>query len=67
MTNEEYANIHEKLESYAIQNKQLRQANTKKDKTIRRLRRVIKRLKDAEKKKQKQHYKNGRRGTIHNG
>jgi hypothetical protein len=65
LDNAQYESILEKLDNVTQQNKQLRRANINKDKTIRHLRRVIKKLKEAEKKKQ--HYKNGRRGSKYNG
>lgn len=63
----EYQSIIEKLDSVTNQNKQLHRANINKDKTIRHLRLVIKRLKEDMAKDRKPHYKNGKRGTKLNG
>jgi hypothetical protein len=63
----DYTALKDKLDNATLQNKQLRRANINKDKTIRHLRRVIKKLKDEAAKDRKPHYKNGKRGTIKNG
>lgn len=67
MDDSEYKSILDKLEEVTLKNKQLRRANINKDKTIRHLRRVIKRLKDEAAKNRKHHYKNGKRGSKFNG
>lgn len=67
MENDEYQSILDKLGVVTNQNKQLRRANINKDKTIRHLRRVIKRLKEDAAQDRKAHYKNGRRGSKFNG
>jgi ABC-type Fe2+-enterobactin transport system substrate-binding protein len=67
MDDQDYQVLMEKLGSVTNQNKQLRRANLNKDKTIRHLRRVIKKLKDEAANERKQHYKNGRRGPKFNG
>lgn len=59
----DYQALTEKLGNVTLQNKQLRRANINKDKTIRHLRRVIKKLKEDAAKKRKPKYKNGKRGT----
>lgn len=63
----DYLAISEKLGAVTNQNKQLRRANINKDKTIRHLRRVIKKLKEEVAKDRKPHFKNGRRGSKFNG
>lgn len=55
----DYQAISEKLSEVTLQNKQLKRANINKDKTIKHLRRVIKKLKDDAAKDRKQHYRNG--------
>ena len=67
MENEQFENILEKLGNVTLQNKQLKRANIKKDKTIKHLRRVIKNLKEDASKDRKPRYRNGRRGTNYNG
>ncbi len=62
----DYQALTEKLALVTQQNKQLRRANINKDKTIRHLRRVIKKLKEDAAKNRKPHYKNGKRGTLIN-
>ncbi|SMQ75906.1 hypothetical protein SAMN05444673_2560 [Bacillus sp. OV166] len=63
----DYQALTEKLANVTIQNKQLRRANINKDKTIRHLGRVIKKLKDAAAKDRKPHYKNSKRGAKKGG
>jgi hypothetical protein len=64
----DYEALTEKLGNVTTQNKQLRRANINKDKTIRHLRRVIKKLKEDAAKNRKPHYRNGRkRGKTRNG
>jgi hypothetical protein len=63
----DYQTLTEKFSSVIQQNKQLRRANLNKDKTIKHLRRVIKKLKDDAAKDRKPHYKNGKRGSKFNG
>lgn len=63
----EFQALSEKLSNITMQNKQLRRANINKDKTIRHLRRVIKKLKEDAAKERKPHYKNGKRGSRFNG
>lgn len=63
----DYQALSDKLGNVAMQNKQLKRANINKDKTIRHLRRVIKKLKEEMERDRKPHYKNGRRGTKFNG
>lgn len=63
----DYAALTERISTLTNQNKQLKRANINKDKTIRHLRRVIKKLKEDAEKNRKPHYKNGRRGTKFNG
>jgi hypothetical protein len=63
----DYKTIKDKFDNVTFQNKQLRRANLNKDKTIRHLRRVIKKLKDDAAKDRKPHFKNGKRGTKFNG
>jgi hypothetical protein len=67
MDDMDYQALTEKLDNVTMQNKQLRRANINKDKTIRHLRRVIKKLKEEAAKERKPHYKNGKRGTFKNG
>lgn len=67
MDDQQYLNILEKLGDITLQNKQLRKANIKKDKKIKHLRRVIKKLKEDAANNRKPHYKNGKRGTKFNG
>ena len=62
----DYQALTEKLALVTQQNKQLRRASINKDKTIRHLRRVIKKLKEDAAKNRKPHYKNGKRGTLLN-
>ena len=63
----DYQTLTERLNNAIMQNKQLKRANINKDKTIRHLRRVIKKLKDDAAKDRKSHFKNGRRGSKFNG
>lgn len=63
----DYQALKEKLDNVTLQNIQLRRANIKKDKTIKYLRRVIKKKNDEAAKERKQHYKNGKRGSKFNG
>lgn len=63
----DYQALKDKLDNVTMQNKQLRRANINKEKTIRHLRRVIKKIKDEASKDRKPHYKNGRRGSKFNG
>lgn len=63
----DYQAIKAKLDNVTLQNKQLRRANISKDKTIKHLRRVIKKLKEEAAIGRKQHYKNGRRSSKFNG
>jgi isochorismate synthase EntC len=58
----DYQAIKEKLDNVTFQNKQLRRANLNKDKTIKHLRRVIKKLKDdAAKDDRKPHFRKGQK------
>lgn len=66
MDNKEYLTIMDKVENIVIQNKQLKKANTKMQKENKHLRRVIAKLK-KDQNKDRQHYKNGKRGTNYNG
>ncbi|HFK2719075.1 TPA: hypothetical protein ACG1DY_004918, partial [Escherichia coli] len=64
----EYQSIQEKLGVVTNQNKQLRRANLNKDKEIKHLRRVIRKLKEDAAKNRKPHYRNGKkRGRSRNG
>lgn len=63
----DYQALIEKLSTVTNQNKQLSKANINKDKTIRHLRRVIKKLKEEAAKDRKPLYKNGRKGSKFNG
>jgi hypothetical protein len=63
----DYQALTDKLGNVTNQNKQLRRANINKDKTIRHLRRVIRKLKEEAEKDRKPHYKNGKRGSRFNG
>jgi hypothetical protein len=63
----DYQALKDKLDNATLQNKQLCRANIKKDKTIKHLRRVIRKLKEDAAKEKKQHYKNVRRGSKFNG
>ena len=56
-----YDSILEKLDKYALMNKQLRQANTALQKENKHLRRVIKKKNDEAAKERKPHYKNGQK------
>lgn len=67
MDDSDYQALTDKLANVTLQNKQLRRANINKDKTIKYLGRVIKKLKDEAAKDHKPHYKNGRRGSRFNG
>jgi hypothetical protein len=62
-----YQALTDKLANVTLQNKQLRRANINKDKTIKHLRRTIKKLKDDAAKDRKPRYKNGKRGSKFNG
>lgn len=62
--NDTHVYYEQKMQKVFDQNKQLRRANSKQKKEIRELRRVIHKKKQQE---NKQHYKNGKRGTIKNG
>lgn len=66
MDSKEYLTIMDKVENIVIQNKQLKKANTKMQKENKHLRRVIAKLK-KDQNKDRQHYKNGKRGTNYNG
>ncbi|MBT2696366.1 hypothetical protein J7E79_02805 [Bacillus sp. ISL-40] len=64
----DYQALTEKLSNVTMQNKQLRRANINKDKTIKHLGRVIKKLKEEAAKNKKPHYRNGpKRGKTRNG
>lgn len=63
MEDTEYHSILDKLDNVTLQNKQLKRANINKDKTIKHLRRVIKKMKDDAAKERKPRFKNGKRGT----
>ncbi|MCM3600652.1 hypothetical protein M3175_07910 [Robertmurraya korlensis] len=63
----DYQALIDKLGNVTMQNKQLRRANINKDKTIRHLKRVIRKLKEELERDRKPHYKNGKRGTKFNG
>ncbi|MDF1510524.1 hypothetical protein PZE06_20530 [Robertmurraya sp. DFI.2.37] len=63
-----YQELMNKIGNIILQNKQLRRANLKKDKTIRYLKRVIKKQKYEAAKERKPHYRNGqKRGRTRNG
>lgn len=63
MDNIEYENIMNKLGEIVVQNKQLKRANINLKHENKSLRRII----NKRNKTDKQHYKNGRRGTNKNG
>jgi hypothetical protein len=63
----DYQTLTEKLNNAALQNKQLRRANLNKDKTIRHLKRIIKKLKDEAAKDKKPQFRKGKRGSKFNG
>lgn len=67
MDDVDYQALTEKISSLTKQNKQLKRANINKDKTIKHLRRVIKKLKEEMSEHRKPHYRNGRRGSKFNG
>lgn len=68
MNDAEYQTILDKLDEVTFKNKQLRRANINKDKSIRHLRRVIKKMKEDAAKNRKPHYRNGqKRGKTRNG
>ena len=67
MDDVDYQALTDRLDNAILQNKQLKRANINKDKTIRHLRRVIKKIKEDSEKERKPHYRNGRRGTKFNG
>lgn len=67
MDDVDYKTFTELISNLTLQNKQLRRANINKDKTIKHLGRVIKKLKEDATKSSKPHYKNGRRGSKYNG
>jgi hypothetical protein len=63
----DYQALTEKLNNAALQNKQLRRANLNKDKTIRHLKRIIKKLKDEAANDKKPRFRKGKRGSKFNG
>jgi hypothetical protein len=63
----DYEILTSKLGEVTIQNKQLRRANLNMKKEVKRLRRIVKKLKDEAAKERKPHYKNGKRGSRFNG
>lgn len=63
----DYQALTEKLTNATMQNKQLRRANINKDKTIRHLKRIIKKLKDEAAIDKKPRFRKGKRGTKFNG
>jgi hypothetical protein len=63
----DYQALTEKLNNASLQNKQLRRANLNKDKTIRHLKRIIKKLKDEAAKDNKPQFRKGKRGSKFNG
>jgi hypothetical protein len=62
-----YEALTEKLGQVTLMNKQLRRANISKEKEIKHLRRLIKKMKEDAAKDRKPHYKNGKRGGKFNG
>ena len=61
MDDVDYVALTEKLGNAVLQNKQLKRANINKDKTIKHLRRVVRKLKEEAAKERKPHYRNGRK------
>jgi predicted RNase H-like nuclease (RuvC/YqgF family) len=67
MNDIDYQAITDKLGEVTLQNKQLKRANLNMKREVKRLRRLIKKMKDEAAKDRKPHYKNGRRGSKFNG
>jgi hypothetical protein len=63
----DYLALTDKLGETTLQNKQLKRANLNMKREVKRLRRLIKKMKDEAAKERKPHYKNGRRGSKFNG
>lgn len=63
LLNDTHSHYENKMQQVYTENKQLRKANTKQQQEIRKLRRII----NSKKKQNKQHFRNGKRGTIKNG
>ena len=61
MDDVDYVALTEKLGNAVLQNKQLKRANINKDKTIKHLRRVIRKLKEEAAQERKPYYRNGRK------
>jgi isochorismate synthase EntC len=57
----DYEAITQKISEVTLQNKQLRRANLNKDKTIKHLRRIIKKMKDDAAKDRKPHFRKGQK------
>jgi len=65
---DDYIKLLDDRNNLAMQVKQLKRANTLKDKDIKKLGRIInKHNKKQKRKKGRKHYKNGKRGTNYNG
>jgi uncharacterized protein YaiL (DUF2058 family) len=62
-----YEALTEKLGQVTLMNKQLRRANISKEKENKKLRRLIKKMKEDAAKERKPYYKNGKRGGKFNG
>lgn len=63
LLNDTHNHYEYKIKKVFEQNKQLRKANTAQQKEIKKLQKII----NSKKKKDKQYFKNGKRGTIKNG
>jgi hypothetical protein len=64
----DYQALTQKLSEVTIQNKQLKRANINKNREVKELRRIIKKMKDEAAKERKPYYRNGqKRGRTRNG